>query len=122
MMKKEITTELYDMALLRIEELLPLVNENTLPGDRNAVELSLMSDIVIEYEEKNFPVSIPSLAEMMKLKLEESSLSQKDLAYKLGVSPSRISEYLNGKCEPTLKIARLINKELHIPANVILGV
>jgi len=32
----------------------------------------------------------------------------------LGVSPSRVSEYLSGKSEPTLKVARDLNKKLNI--------
>ena len=40
----------------------------------------------------------------------------------LKVSPSRISEYLTGKSEPTLKVAREISKKLNIDASVILGV
>ena len=39
----------------------------------------------------------------------------------LNVSPSRISEYLNGKSEPTLKVARWLRSELGIDADIILG-
>jgi HTH-type transcriptional regulator/antitoxin HigA len=52
----------------------------------------------------------------------EMGLNQKNLAEKLGVSPSRISEYLNGKVEPTLSVARKISEVLHIDADVVLGV
>lgn len=40
----------------------------------------------------------------------------------LGVSTSRISEYLNGKSEPTLKVAREISRKLKIDASIVLGV
>jgi HTH-type transcriptional regulator / antitoxin HigA len=40
----------------------------------------------------------------------------------LNVSSSRISEYLSGKCEPTLKVAREISRKLNIDANTVLGV
>ena len=43
------TEQQYEFALQRIEELLPLVDDNTPANDRNAVELTLMSDIVIAY-------------------------------------------------------------------------
>lgn len=52
----KITKEQYELALARIEELLPMVDENTPLTDRNAVELSLMSDIVIEYEKGHYPI------------------------------------------------------------------
>jgi HTH-type transcriptional regulator/antitoxin HigA len=40
----------------------------------------------------------------------------------IGVSPSRVSEYLSGKAEPTLTAAREISRKLNIDANIILGV
>ena len=46
----KITKEKYEFALARIEELLPLVDDNTPANDRNAIELTMMSDVVIEYE------------------------------------------------------------------------
>ena len=52
----KITKEQYELALARIEELLPMVDENTPLTDRNAVELSLMSDFVIEYEKELYPI------------------------------------------------------------------
>lgn len=38
-----ITKEQYEFALARIEELLPLVDDNTAANERNAVELTMMS-------------------------------------------------------------------------------
>ena len=52
----KITKEQYDFALQRIEELLPLVNDDATSSDRDAVELTLMSDTVIEYEKEHFPI------------------------------------------------------------------
>ena len=52
----------------------------------------------------------------------EMKLTQLKLSELLEVSPSRVSEYLSGKSEPTLKVARNLNKKLNIDANIILGV
>jgi len=49
-------------------------------------------------------------------------LNQKRLSQLLGISTSRVSEYLNGKSEPTLKVAREISVKLGIDASIILGV
>jgi len=49
-------------------------------------------------------------------------LNQIKLSEILGVSPSRVSEYLTGKSEPTLKVAREISKKLNIDSNIVLGV
>jgi len=45
----------------------------------------------------------------------------KKLANLLEVSPSRISEYLSGTTEPTLKVARTIGKKLSIDPHILLG-
>jgi len=49
--------EQYEFALARIEELLPMVDENTPANNRNAVELTMMSDVVIDYE-KDCPFAL----------------------------------------------------------------
>ena len=43
----KITREQYEFALARVEELLPLVDDNTPAHDKNALELTVMSDGVI---------------------------------------------------------------------------
>ena len=120
-MERIISEDVYKTALERIEELLPMVSDDTPLYDRKAIELNIMSDIVIEYEECHFPVGQSSLADVVKMRLEQEDMSQRDFAKKLGVSPSRVSDYLTGKCEPTLKIARNISKILNIEPAIILG-
>ena len=51
-----ITKDRYEFALARIEELLPIVDDNTPPNDRNAVELTMMSNLVIDYENDHYPM------------------------------------------------------------------
>ena len=121
-MEQIITEEVYKTALERIEELLPTISDATPTYDRKAIELKIMSDIVIEYEECHFPIGNPSLSEVVKMRLEQESMSQREFAEKLGVSPSRVSEYLTGKSEPSLKIARNISKILNIEPAIILGI
>ena len=48
-------------------------------------------------------------------------MSQKQLATEIGVSPSRISDYISGRAEPTLKIARLLCVTLGITPAAMLG-
>jgi HTH-type transcriptional regulator/antitoxin HigA len=118
----KINTEIeYQKTLERVDELLRVVDNQTNENDRNYIELDLLSDLVAEYEEKYYPVEKPSLPDILRLRMAELKISQKKLAALLNVSPSRISEYLNGKSEPTLKIARLIKDELKIDADIILG-
>ena len=116
-----ITEEKYEFAQTRIEELLPLVDDNTPANDRNAIELALMSDIVISYENEHFPIKMPSVSELIELYLEEKGITQKQLAHEIGLSPSRVSGYVSGRSEPTLKNAGLLCKILNIPPSVMLG-
>lgn len=53
---KKVTKEQYEFALARVEELLPLVDGNTPANDKNAVELSVVSDVVIAYEKNIIPL------------------------------------------------------------------
>jgi len=82
----------YTAIVERIEELLSIPENIENPESKGYVELNLLSDL-------------------------EKALSQY-----LGVSSSRISEYLNGKSEPTLKVAREISRKLDIEASIVLGV
>ena len=54
----KITKAQYEFALARIEELLPLVDDNTPSNDLNAVELTMMSDVVIGYEKGHYPIGL----------------------------------------------------------------
>lgn len=115
------TEKQYEKALERIEELLRLVGNDTPADDKDFVELDLLSDLVAEYEELNFPVAQPSLPAVIRLRMAEMGITQKKLAQLLNVSPSRVSEYMTGKSEPTLKVARLLYHKLNIDADIILA-
>ena len=117
----KITKEQYEFALSRIEELWPLVDDSTPANDKNAVELTLLSDVVIAYEKEHYPIGKPTVAELIELSLEEKGLTQKQLANEIGVSPSRISDYVSGRSEPTLKVARMLCRVLGIQLAAMLG-
>ncbi|MBP1615980.1 MAG: hypothetical protein H6Q13_3428 [Bacteroidetes bacterium] len=70
-----ITKEQYEFALARVEELLPMVDDNTPANDKNAVELTVVSDIVIAYEKEHFPIEKPTLSELIELSLEEKGVT-----------------------------------------------
>lgn len=115
-----ITEMQYQYALERIEDLLPLVSGDD-PNEEKAVELSIYSDIVIEYEKEHFPIEKPTPAELIQESLIEKQLTQKELAARIGVSPSRISDYISGRAVPTLRIASRLCATLGISPAAILG-
>ena len=117
----EISKNQYEYALNRIEELLPLVTDEMPATDKTAIELAIVSDIVETYETIHYPIEKPSIGELICLALEENGMTQKDLAGKIGVSPSRVSNYINGRAEPTLRVARALCTILGIAPAAILG-
>ena len=72
----------------------------------------------------NKPVDMltPSLIEILKLRMFEMGLSQSALAALLGMNQSKVSEIISGKCEPTLKQARIISQKPSISPAIVLGV
>lgn len=112
----------YRAALDRIEELLPLVNDDTPKTDKNYLELDMISDMVEEYEDVHYPIGKPTLVDIIKLRMYELGLTQTKLSQLLGLSQARVSEIMTGKSEPTLKIGRLLSQKLQIDPAVVLGV
>lgn len=111
----------YRAALHRIEELLPKVNDDTPVTDNYYLELDMLSDMVAEYEEVYYPIGKPKLVDVIKLRLYEKGITQKKLAEMLGLSCARVSEILNGKSEPSLKIGRDLSRLLNIDPAIVLG-
>lgn len=112
----------YEWAVSRVEQLLPLVNDQTPTDDANYTELLLLSKLVEDYSEEHFSLGEPSLSDMIRLRMYELGLTQAGIAKLIGVSQSRVCEYLSGRAEPTLKIGRRISKELNIDPAIVLGV
>ena len=91
------TVKQYKISSERIEQLLKVVNDDTPKNDKDFIELMLLSDIVAAYEEVHYPITTPSLPDVIKLRMFEMDISQLKLSEILGVSPSRVSEYVTGK-------------------------
>jgi HTH-type transcriptional regulator/antitoxin HigA len=121
MMKMITNKSEYEAIIARVDELVELVDDNTPPTDKNYIELDFLVDLVVAYEKEHYPIGKPALTDVIKSRMYEMNLTQKTLAEILGISAPRVSEYLNGKSEPTLQVARKIHKQLNIDADIILG-
>ena len=121
-MTKIETKAQYDWAVKRDAELLTLVSDDSPLDYPHLIKLELLSNLVADYSEEHFALGEPTLVDVLKLRMYEMGLNQKSLAKLIGVSPSRLSDYISGKCEPTLKVAREISQKLNIDANIVLGV
>lgn len=112
----------YQWAVDRVEQLLPLVTEETPKDAPEYIELALLTNLVADYSDEHYSIGEPSLVDVLRLRMYERGLTQVALANILKVSASRVSEYLSGKTEPTLKVARRMCRELGIPSDIVLGV
>ena len=89
---------------------------------KNLQELSLMAE---EYEDSipMMPIKPPTtIIEMIRYKMFEMNIRQKQLAKILGVSETRISELLSGKRRITIELAKKLHAKLNIDAHFILEV
>ena len=66
----------YEWAVARVEQLLPLVNDETPETDPNYIELVLLSNLVADYSEAHYAVGDPTLVDVIKLRMYEMGLNQ----------------------------------------------
>jgi len=104
----------YDQALKRLEQIFDS-KQGTVEGD----ELELLSLLIDNYEKEHFPIDLPDPIEAIKFRMEQLGYSTSDLARVLGFR-SRVSEVLNKKRKLSLAMIRRLNKDLHIPTDVLI--
>lgn len=68
----------YEWAVRRVEELLPLVKDDTPLDDPNCIELELLSNLVADYSEEHFALGEPALIDVLKLRMYEMELNPKN--------------------------------------------
>lgn len=95
------------------------MDNNTSKNDKYFIELDNISNLIADYEEKYYSMKPNSLIEMVKLRMFQRKLKQKDLARILNTTPSRISEFLNGKMNLTYDLAKELYLKLNIEADLI---
>lgn len=110
----------YQEALSQINRLMDKLNGDHSFDNPEFVMMDRLSDLVADYEDKHHRIAVPKLLDVIKLRMYEMGLKQKDLAEKLGVPTSRVSEYLRGKRDLTLDVARKLHKKLNIDGDIIL--
>ncbi|MBS1501878.1 MAG: helix-turn-helix domain-containing protein [Bacteroidetes bacterium] len=105
----------YKLALKRTIDIFnaPL---NTPEGE----ELDLLLLLVKDYEDRHYHIPDPDPIEVIKLKLEEKGLKQKDLEPIIG-SKGYVSLVMSGKKELTLKMVKGLHQLLGIPAEIFLA-
>jgi HTH-type transcriptional regulator/antitoxin HigA len=113
---KPIKTEKdYEKALERLE----LIFDAT-PNSKEGDEAEILSLLIDNYENKNYPIDPPDPIEAIKIRMEEMNLKQKDLVGVIG-GKSRVSEILNRKKRLTVEMIRELERVLNISASVLVN-
>ena|SRR5659263_412814 len=92
-------------------------------SDIEKAEYSLLANKIHEWEKVNYPLPVgvsPVITAMVKEKLLELNLKQRDAASLLGISEARMSDLLKGKRGINIRLARKLRDGLGIPADFIL--
>ena len=112
---KPIKTEQdYNQALERLEMIFD-AKKNSSEGD----ELEVLGILIDQYENEQFPISLPDPVEAIKFRMEQLGYTQNDLANIVGLK-SRASEILNRKRKLSLEMIRKIHEVLNIPTDVLI--
>ncbi|MDX2128522.1 MAG: helix-turn-helix domain-containing protein [Chloroherpetonaceae bacterium] len=90
------------------------------------MKMQMISEAIEAYEDKSLPSSfreIPqptTIPDALRYKMYELNLDQKDLAKKLGIAPTRISEILSKKRKINLSLAKKLHSKLGLDPRFIL--
>lgn len=90
------------------------------PGTPAGEKLEIVLILIKAYEDEHFQIPKPDAIEVIKLKMLEKGIKNKDLVGKLG-SKGHISSILKKKKALTLQTAKFLHKELGIPADILLS-
>ncbi len=83
-------------------------------------EAEILSLLIENYENENYPIEAPDPIEAIKIRMEELNMRQKDLVGIIG-GKSRVSEILNRKKRLTVDMIRELERILQISASVLVN-
>jgi len=84
----------------------------------NLLEVILI--LIKSYEDRHYIIPLPDPIEVLKLKMKEKGIKNKDLVGLLG-SKSHVSNILSKRKILTLENAKILHKELGVSADVLLS-
>jgi HTH-type transcriptional regulator/antitoxin HigA len=104
-------TQEHEQALARIEE---LMEEDPPLGTDKGKELMNLSEIVDQYEEIHFPMSPPSLVDVLEFYMDQNNLKPVDLVPSVG-SQEQVDDILEGRTLIDKMLARNLESGLSLP-------
>ena len=98
-----------------------LFDKNIDPNSAECEKLQIALMLIKQYEDIHYEIPFPDPIEVIKLKMKESGIRNKDLVTKNYGSKGHISSLLNKRKPLTLDLAKRFHKEFGIPADVLLA-
>ncbi|WP_281636781.1 helix-turn-helix domain-containing protein [Flavobacterium marginilacus] len=89
------------------------------PGTPEDDELAVLLILIKDFEDKHFSMPELDALEVIKMKMQEMGLKNKDLEPLIGTK-GHVSAVLSGKREITLKMAKKLKDYFSLPAEVFL--
>ncbi|MGB0694626.1 MAG: helix-turn-helix domain-containing protein [Rhodospirillaceae bacterium] len=105
----------YENALKRIADLMDAPSNS---GEEK--ELDVLATLVAQYEQDRFPIDLPDPIEAIQFRMEQQGWTVSDLQKTLG-NLANASDILNGTCELTLPVIRILHKVLGVPAEILIS-
>jgi HTH-type transcriptional regulator/antitoxin HigA len=104
----------HERALLRVEELWGAAS-----GSPRGNELDILVTLIEAYEERTYPIDLPSPIDAIKFRLEQQG---KDFSALIGVigQRTRVYEVMRGDRPLSLNMIRKLHSKLKIPAEVLI--
>lgn len=106
----------HDWALKEIERYFDHEPE---PGTPEGQRFDVLASLIEHYEGRAWPIDLPDPVEAIRYRMEQTGLTQADLARLLGSRP-RASEVLSRRRPLTKEQAFKLHREWHIPAEVLI--
>jgi len=103
----------YETALALVDSLMEAA-----PDSEEEQALELWTLLVVQYEEKHYPIDPPDPIDAIKFRMDQMGLQQKDLT-KYIPAKSKVSEILNRKRGLSLPMIRALHRHLGIPAEIL---
>ncbi|CAG9178464.1 type II toxin-antitoxin system HigA family antitoxin [Cupriavidus respiraculi] len=97
-----------------------LVDADPAPGSEDGDRLEVLAMLVERFEAEHFPLDLPDPVAAIRFRMEQEGLTPRDMQPYLG-NLNRVYEVLNGKRPLSLAMIRRLNRELKIPAEVLIG-
>ncbi len=101
-------------ALKRLEEIF-----DARPGSVHGDELEILSILIEKYVNKQMLIDHPDPIDAIRFRMDQMGYKPKDLANMIGYK-SRVSEIFHRKRKLTIKMIRILSKELKIPPELLI--